>query len=80
LAGICLYPVLGMPEWHDRERWTRMGLWDLEHGPSGLRRARHVAALDALARAQSAVESWQAPPDSAIAESNGCPTRATGTE
>ncbi|WP_442755720.1 glycoside hydrolase [Methylocystis sp. JAN1] len=28
LRGVCLYPILGMPEWHDREVWTRMGLWD----------------------------------------------------
>jgi hypothetical protein len=30
LRGLCLYPVLGMPEWHDEEVWTRMGLWDVE--------------------------------------------------
>ena len=29
LRGVCLYPILGMPEWHDRNRWTNMGLWDL---------------------------------------------------
>ncbi|MFN3651330.1 MAG: glycoside hydrolase [Armatimonadota bacterium] len=29
LRGACLYPILGMPEWHDQEEWTRMGLWDL---------------------------------------------------
>ena len=29
LRGVCLYPILGMPEWHDRHIWTRMGLWDL---------------------------------------------------
>jgi hypothetical protein len=28
LRGITLYPILGMPEWHDRETWTLMGLWD----------------------------------------------------
>ncbi len=27
--GVCLYPILGMPEWHEPEVWTRMGLWDL---------------------------------------------------
>src|SRR5262249_43408962 len=30
LQGICLYPILSMPEWHDRSQWARMGLWDLE--------------------------------------------------
>lgn len=28
LRGVCLYPILGMPEWHDPEVWTPMGLWD----------------------------------------------------
>lgn len=29
LAGVCLYPILGMPEWHEQEVWTRLGLWDI---------------------------------------------------
>jgi hypothetical protein len=28
LRGICLYPILGMPEWHTPDIWTPMGLWD----------------------------------------------------
>jgi hypothetical protein len=28
IRGVCLYPILGMPEWHDPEIWTPMGLWD----------------------------------------------------
>lgn len=28
LRGACLYPILGMSEWHDPEIWTPMGLWD----------------------------------------------------
>lgn len=28
LRGVCLYPILGMPEWHDPDIWTPMGLWD----------------------------------------------------
>jgi hypothetical protein len=28
LRGVCLYPILGMPEWHDPKIWTPMGLWD----------------------------------------------------
>jgi hypothetical protein len=28
LTGVCLYPILGMPEWHAPETWTPMGLWD----------------------------------------------------
>lgn len=30
LHGICLYPILGMPEWHARDVWVPMGLWDIE--------------------------------------------------
>ncbi len=52
LAGVCLYPILGMPEWHARDTWTRMGLWDLiEHG-STLRRDVCEPMLDALKLAQ----------------------------
>lgn len=38
LGGICLYPILGMPEWHARDQWTRMGLWDLEREQDVLER------------------------------------------
>lgn len=51
LGGICFYPVLGMPEWHDRELWTDMGLWDVEV-PS-LAREPHAPSLQALASAQA---------------------------
>jgi beta-glucosidase/6-phospho-beta-glucosidase/beta-galactosidase len=30
LKGVCLYPILGMPEWHDPEQWTQMGLWEVD--------------------------------------------------
>lgn len=29
LQGACLYPVLGMPEWHDPSVWAHMGLWEI---------------------------------------------------
>jgi hypothetical protein len=29
LLGVCLYPILGMPEWHAQDEWTRLGLWDV---------------------------------------------------
>lgn len=49
LRGVCLYPILGMPEWHDRSAWARMGLWDLEPGGDGrLRRNICGPMLDAL--------------------------------
>src|SRR5213595_1102670 len=28
LRGLCIYPILGMPEWHEPDIWTPMGLWD----------------------------------------------------
>lgn len=52
LAGVCLYPILGMPEWHDPTTWTRMGLWDVELGNRVLNRRVHTPMLDALRRAQ----------------------------
>jgi hypothetical protein len=52
LRGICLYPILGMPEWHYRDQWTLMGLWDLENRDSRLHRKIHQPMLDALRVAQ----------------------------
>jgi hypothetical protein len=80
LVGICIYPVLGMPEWHERECWARMGLWDLARGPNGLERQPHGDSLAALRRAARALDPWQAPPASAIAGSKGVGTWLTGTE
>jgi hypothetical protein len=39
LRGVCLYPILGMPEWHDPDIWTPMGLWDpvCHREPHGMR-------------------------------------------
>jgi hypothetical protein len=48
LGGICLYPILGMPEWHAREQWTRMGLWDLEREQDVLERKACHSMMDAL--------------------------------
>jgi hypothetical protein len=48
LGGICLYPILGMPEWHARETWTRMGLWDLQREQNVLRRKACAPMMDAL--------------------------------
>jgi hypothetical protein len=54
-SGVCLYPILGMPEWHDQERWARMGLWDLERSANGLERVPHRASLRALEQAKHAL-------------------------
>ena len=53
LRGVCLYPILGMPEWHDPSVWTRMGLWDLVPHGETLQREVYPPMLDALRCAQS---------------------------
>jgi hypothetical protein len=45
LQGVCLYPILGMPSWHEPEVWLNMGLWDVEAGGE---RVMHLPTLDAL--------------------------------
>jgi beta-glucosidase/6-phospho-beta-glucosidase/beta-galactosidase len=52
LRGACLYPILGMPEWHEPERWTRMGLWDLHPARGELERRLYEPMLEALRTAQ----------------------------
>jgi beta-glucosidase/6-phospho-beta-glucosidase/beta-galactosidase len=51
LRGVCLYPILGMPEWHDPERWTQMGLWEVCCATDGQRKLCEPM-LDALRKAQ----------------------------
>jgi hypothetical protein len=52
LRGVCLYPILGMPEWHDRGEWARMGLWDLVPRSPTLGREIEPRMLSALRSAQ----------------------------
>jgi hypothetical protein len=52
LRGACLYPILGMPEWHEPGTWTRMGLWDLIPHHGTLRREPFAPMLAALRDAQ----------------------------
>lgn len=52
LRGVCLYPILGMPEWHSPTEWTRMGLWDIAHEHRARRRYVNFPMLDALKNAQ----------------------------
>lgn len=52
LRGACLYPILGMPEWHDPEVWTQMGLWDLEHRSDRKERVLYEPMAEALRNAQ----------------------------
>lgn len=56
IRGACLYPVLGMPEWHDQSVWTRMGLWDLVERDGVLERVAYAPAVEALAAAHRTVE------------------------
>lgn len=52
LRGVCLYPILGMPEWHAPQQWTLMGLWDLVHNQPTLGRKLFDPMLQALKIAQ----------------------------
>jgi beta-glucosidase/6-phospho-beta-glucosidase/beta-galactosidase len=52
LGGICLYPILGMPEWHARDEWARMGLWDLEREQDVLQRIAYHPMMKALRAVQ----------------------------
>lgn len=53
LHAACIYPVLGMPEWHDRQTWTNMGLWDLaDDGTGKLVRQPHAETMEAFRFAQ----------------------------
>lgn len=52
LRGICLYPILGMPEWHAPQEWTQMGLWELDTKTDCLERRLHTPMMEALQSAQ----------------------------
>lgn len=51
LRGACLYPILGMPEWHAQHEWTRMGLWDCDATRECLQRRICDSMLEALSDA-----------------------------
>ena len=64
LRGVCLYPILGMPEWHDPQVWVQMGLWDLQADATGrLVRHLHEPSWAALRSAQR--RDWRRPTDDA---------------
>jgi hypothetical protein len=52
LRGVCLYPILGMPEWHCQDEWTRMGLWDVDNEAPGLDRVPCQPMMAAFREAQ----------------------------
>lgn len=53
LRGVCLYPILGMPEWHEPERWAMMGLWDCRAEGERLDRHLCLPMFEALQKAQT---------------------------
>jgi hypothetical protein len=55
LRGVCIYPILGMFDWHAPRDWMPMGLWDIDC-ESGMRRVVHQPMLKALLRAQRRVQ------------------------
>jgi beta-glucosidase/6-phospho-beta-glucosidase/beta-galactosidase len=57
LRAVCLYPIIGMLDWHSPRRWMPMGLWDID-ADGGMRRVLHKPMLQALRRAQRRVEHW----------------------
>jgi hypothetical protein len=52
LRGVCLYPATSMPEWHAREQWTHMGIWDLLPHETSLERVAHEPMIAALHEVQ----------------------------
>jgi glycosyl hydrolase family 1 len=56
LHGVCIYPVLGMPEWHHPEQWTHMGLWDLVPNHTSLLRVPYLPALNLIVHNASRFE------------------------
>lgn len=55
LRGVCLYPIIGMLDWHSPRKWMPMGLWDID-ADGGMRRVLHKPMLEALRRAQRRVQ------------------------
>lgn len=54
LRGVCLYPVIGMLDWHAPRRWMPMGLWDIDP-ERDMQRVLHAPMFKALLRAQRRV-------------------------
>lgn len=54
LQGVCLYPLLDRPDWHDPRRWHRSGLWHIDRPEQPRQRCLNRPYARALAQ-------WQAP-------------------
>jgi hypothetical protein len=70
LRGICLYPILGMPEWHARDEWAQMGLWDLAPAGGRLDRVLYAPMFEALCEAQQRLEGSRASSRLRMAQAN----------
>lgn len=58
LRGVCLYPILGMPEWHAQDEWVPLGLWDLVPRETILCRELCQPMHQVLREAQSQLGHW----------------------
>lgn len=52
LRGICLHPILGMPDWHDQQRWLQVGLWDVDVDDPDKPRRLNASMAEALLKGQ----------------------------
>jgi len=51
VQGICLYPIVDMPDWHTGE-WMKFGLWDVVPDGKVLRRVTYEPMLEEVRRSQ----------------------------
>lgn len=61
LRGVCLYPIIGMLDWHAPRRWMPMGLWDID-AARAMGRVLHRPSYEALRRAQRHLTRFGHPP------------------
>jgi beta-glucosidase/6-phospho-beta-glucosidase/beta-galactosidase len=73
LQGVCLYPIIDMPDWYSGE-WIEYGMWDLvpesdQAHPAGVRMRRRLyrPLRDALLRAQKRLGGARMLPTTAVA-------------
>src|SRR5690606_33701898 len=56
IEGVCIYPVIDRPDWHDPARWHSCGLWDVEPAENGeLKRCLNPQYAAALRDAQTMI-------------------------
>jgi len=56
VEGVCLYPIIDRPDWHNYNHWHHSGLWDLcSNGNGSLTRVLNQAYALELRRVQAIV-------------------------